>query len=335
MDRVDAYVSQPHFLDHIAPIWAALPDEMRGSFYADRGVAAHARRRGIEPASWTSSAMREQIPTLVAGAGDLVRTHRRPAIYMEHGAGQTYLAKHPSYAGSDARRHVELFLNPSDRVAGYNRVSRPTARQVTIGCPRLDRHHLAGHRRRGLGRPVIALTWHWNCLVAPETRGAFAHYRGALAELAAGPWEIIGHGHPRLFADPRLEQAYRAAGIEVVRDFEEVLERADLLVADNSSALYEFASTGRPVVVMNAPWYRRDVEHGLRFWEYADVGVQVDGPDELVAGIEHALADPPAQRRRREAVSDQVYAHRDGTAAQSAAAAIAEWLDAREERAAA
>ena len=60
-----------------------------------------------------------------------------------------------------------------------------------------------------------------------------------------------------------------------MRDFDEVMERSTLYICDNSSTLYEFASTGRPVVVLNAPWFRRDIEHGLRFWEHADVGVSV------------------------------------------------------------
>ena len=49
---------------------------------------------------------------------------------------------------------------------------------------------------------------------------------------------------------------YEAHGIEYVPDFDDVLRRADVYACDNSSTLYEFASTGRPVVVLNAPWYR-------------------------------------------------------------------------------
>jgi glycosyltransferase involved in cell wall biosynthesis len=340
---VDAYASQPHFLDHIAPLWRALDDRIRGTFLVDRSIASHARRRGIDAQAGTSHQLRGRTgPVLVAGVGDLRRVaRRRRAIYMEHGAGQTYLTKHHSYAGGGGRSAVGLFLNPSARVEGLNRAAWPSAAQATIGSPRLDRFHgeaarTAARFPAAKRRPTIAVTFHWDCLVVPETRGALAHYRPALEQLAAGPWEVIGHGHPRLFDDgaARLRQAYAQVGIRIEEDLEEVLEQADVLAADNTSALFEFASTGKPVVVMNAPWYRRDVQHGMRFWEYADIGVQVDDPSELAAALGEALADRPARRRRREEISTRVYANRDGTAAAAGAAAIAEWLSFRAERAA-
>lgn len=346
-ETVDAYASQPHFLDHILPIWRALPDELRGTFLIDRTIRPHAAARGLEATPATSMHLRGDHlrPIIVAGNGDLIRTHRRPAIFMEHGAGQTYLEKHPSYAGGTGRRHVGLFLNPNATVEGLNRAAAPAAAQATIGSPRLDRFHAEPARvaRRFPSststalRPKVALTFHWRCRVNPETYGALEHYQDTLEELAAGPWDIIGHGHPRLFEDAwaRLEERYRAAGIRPERDFERVLEEADVLVGDNTSAIYEFASTGRPVVLMNAPWYRRHVDHGLRFWQYADVGIQVDEPAALAAGIRKALRDPDTQRRRRETICAAVYANRDGTAAAAGAAAIAEWLSFRAERAAA
>jgi UDP-N-acetylglucosamine:LPS N-acetylglucosamine transferase len=96
-------------------------------------------------------------------------------------------------------------------------------------------------------------------------------------------------------------------------------------VCDNSSTIYEFAATGRPVVVLNGPHYRRDVHHGLRFWDAADVGIQVDHPRDLPDAIEEALRDPEPRRRAREAALGIVYAHRTG-AAQRAAAALTDWM---------
>jgi hypothetical protein len=45
--------------------------------------------------------------------------------------------------------------------------------------------------------------------------------------------------------------------------------------------MWEAAALGIPVVVVNASWYRRDIDHGLRFWEYSDIGPNVDHPADL------------------------------------------------------
>ena len=120
------------------------------------------------------------------------------------------------------------------------------------------------------------------------------------------------------------ERRYQREGIEAVRDFRDVCRRADVYVCDNSSTLFAFAATGRPVVVLNPPWYDRRVDHGLRFWDAADVGVQCNDPRELGPAINEALHDTPGQKRRREAALELVYAYRTG-AAQRAADVLQEW----------
>jgi UDP-N-acetylglucosamine:LPS N-acetylglucosamine transferase len=120
-----------------------------------------------------------------------------------------------------------------------------------------------------------------------------------------------------------MEHYYRAAGIEFVRDFDEVCRRADVYVCDNSSTLFEFASTGRPVVVMNDVSWRRNVHHGLRFWDAAHVGVNVDRADGLVDAVALALEDRAEQRAARSDALDIVYVYRTGAAA--GAAAIGAW----------
>ena len=104
---------------------------------------------------------------------------------------------------------------------------------------------------------------------------------GFLAALAER-WTVLGHGHPRIL--DQLMPVYEELGIEPAYTFEEVLDRASVYCCDNSSTLFEFASLDRPVVVLNPPWYRREVEHGLRFWEAATVGVQV-GDQPLDIGL--------------------------------------------------
>jgi UDP-N-acetylglucosamine:LPS N-acetylglucosamine transferase len=165
--------------------------------------------------------------------------------------------------------------------------------------------------------------------VTPETRPTLNHFTPAFVHLKER-FRVLGHGHPRLYG---IERDYRRAGIEYVPEFADVCRRADVYVCDNSSTLYEFAATGRPVVVLNGPGYRRDVHHGLRFWEAADVGIQVDHPRDLPDAVAEALSDPPKRRRAREAALDLVYAHRSG-AAERAAEAIVAFMDERLEAAA-
>jgi CDP-glycerol glycerophosphotransferase (TagB/SpsB family) len=168
---------------------------------------------------------------------------------------------------------------------------------------------------------VIAFAFHWGCKTSPETGSAWTHYAVVLPETAIR-YKVLGHGHPHIIDS--LTPQYKRMGIEVVRDLDEVFERADLMCFDATSAGYEFASLGRPVVVLNAPWYRRDVNFGLRFWDHADVGVNVDEPGGLLAGIEEALMDSPEQSAKRRAAVEAAYAYTDGKCTERAAMAILE-----------
>jgi hypothetical protein len=241
-----------------------------------------------------------------------------PVVLCEHGAGQSYQGNHSSYAGGRGREQVVLFLCPNEAAAERNRHAYPGVPALAIGCPKLDAYHLSPAKPRG-APPVLALSFHWDCLVAPESRWAFPPYRNVLPGLASA-YHVLGHGHPRVW--PRLEEQYRNMRLEPVADFDEVMRRADLYICDNSSTLFEFASTGRPVVVLNAPYYRREVNHGLRFWEAATVGIQCDDPHLLLQAVKQALADLPEQQAARQAAVSLAYAHTDGRAAERGAEAI-------------
>ena len=266
---------------------------------------------------------------LVASHMDMARairstSKRRPSrvILAQHGAGQSYggdprsdhVAAYPGGAGNDA---VGLFLVPNEHAAQRWRDRYPAAAVSVVGCPKLD---TLPAREPGPG-PVVALSFHWGPQFIPEVRSALEWHRSGLRALAE-QFTVIGHAHPRRHNPAGL---YRRLGIEFVPDFADVCRRADVLVADNTSVLFEFASTGRPVVVMNAPWYRRDVTHGLRFWDASTVGPQADQPGELVDAVTRALALDPADASARNDAVDLAYAYRTG-AAQRAADAIAAWL---------
>jgi hypothetical protein len=285
MGRVIAYASRPHYADHVAP----LADRL-----ADVDVAVVASYRDL----------------------CLARRTQRRIVLMQHGAGQSYSDENPAYPGGRDNDAVGLFLTPNHHSADRWRARYPRAAVEVVGSPRLDDLPV---RSPGEG-PVVAFGWHWSCSHSPECSTAFPFYsQGVLA--AARTYTVLGHGHPRR---SDLARFYRKAGIEYVPSFEEVCRRADVYVADNTSSLFEFAATGRPVVVLDSPRYRRDVDHGLRFWDAADVGVRIQRPEQLVPAIARALELRDEDVDKREAAVDVVYAYR-GDAADRAAEVIRAW----------
>lgn len=288
---IDAYASEPHYREHIAPVLAALPDGLRGSW----------SRRGTGP-------------VIVAGYKDMLGVGDRPVILMEHGAGQTYGGGYPSYAGGRNREAVRLFLCPSERVADLNRTRYPQTPAVAVGCPKLDA--LIGVKPGH----AIGFAWHWNAQVCPESRSALRHYAPFLGDVAARH-ETVGTAHPRIAS--AAAKVYADAGIEVV-DTGGLMARAALLIVDNSSIGWEFIALDRPVIWANAPWYRRDAHHGLRFWEDADI--QVDEPSQLEDAIATAQEDAPEHRMRRRSIAAALYGPRDGKSSERAATAIIEHI---------
>jgi hypothetical protein len=335
---MDVLAFELQFIDHVAPVWHAL-GEVKGRFLTDPALLAHARLRGIEAESVDVQAIRRSSPppkavrspvgprAFVASIGDTKVGRRlgyRRFAFMEHGIGQAYAgghgtARHPSYAGGADRDDTELFLVPNDYSAALWQRAYPAARVEVVGTPKLD-----GLPRRTPGPgPVVAISFHWPAFVAPEAGTALPHYRAVLPGLAKR-FEVIGHCHPKADWPTRMERVYRRAGIAFEPDFDVVLRQADAYICDNSSSMYEFAATGRSVVVLNAPTYRRTITHGLRFWEAAAVGINVDEPAQLIAAIERALEQRPDDVAERERALDIVYAHRSG-GAERAARALQAW----------
>jgi hypothetical protein len=295
---VDTLSSAPHYRSHSIPLWDALQVDMRGDRF-DLDTSGRSKRTDGSRA------------VLVASARDMghawMRGYRRIAL-MEHGAGQSYTGfDNSGYPGSPGRDFIGLFLSPNEGAAAKDRAAYPRARVEVIGDPVLDTlprglvdlwtgsaADVSDALERDLygtdDDPVVAISFHWNWTRLPELTSAAPHFLSALPELARR-WKVIGHAHPRMI--DQLEPIYERCGIEVVRSFEEVCRRASVYACDNSSSIFEFASTGRPVVLLNAPWFRRDVEHGLRFWAAAGVGRQVDRPEELAEVIECSLSEPP------------------------------------------
>lgn len=323
IEVLDVLATERHYVDHVAPVWWAMPADRRGTFVTTKTLEAHARRQGIDPFVVRHYTVPPgDAAVLVAGIRDVRIAEdagRRP-ILLEHGAGQNYGNDHGSYSGGVDRQAVELFLTPNDVVAERNRRSYPGARHVVVGCPRLDRWaHLEPRRQH----PAIA--FHWDCSVAPEAGSAFRWYHRELRRTREHFGTLIGHAHPRAW--PTVSLPYRKAGLLQLTEIDEVLELASVYVVDNSSTGWEAMAVGIPVVWLNAPHWRRDVELGLRFWEYADAGVQVDEASQLIGAIEEALEDSPALQERRAEVVGEIYGELDGKASLRAADAICDYLD--------
>lgn len=308
---MDFLATAPHYRDHLSAVRDALPQAARGAYV-------------------TAGQPGPDEPILVASYGDLKEAEdmgRTRIAIMEHGAGQSYGGRHGrqtgSYAGGQGRGGASLFLHPGNHPAARDRAAYPQARVEVVGSPHLD----TLPQREGNPGRVVAFSFHFNGPLNPETRNSYPMFFPEIARLA-GQYQLLGHGHPKLWQMGRppqnLASRYRRFGIEPVESFAEVCRRADVYVCDNSSTLFAFAATDRPVVVLNPPWYDRRVNHGLRFWEAASVGVNCDSAETLAECIDEALRDTPEQQAKREAALDLVYAFRTG-AAQRAADVLMEW----------
>ena len=332
---IDFFARRVHFVDHMLPIWEAMNNAPeRGKFYVPECIAEHAIGKGIADVvplhsnseiSAIACAPDGIGPLVVSAYGDLQiakhKTPQRPFIMMEHGVGLTPSESHPGYAGGTGmRRQVDLFLAPNDYIRRKSAKALPGVAQVVVGTPKLDDWSRKMHIRETPAKPVVCISFHWNGeKVSREAGNAFLHYRDVLDELAhQDGFTLIGHGHPKLLWF--LEKEYQARGIEVVKDFEEVMLRADLYVNDCSSTMYEFCATGKPVVILNAPWFRRDTNLGIRFWEYTDIGPQVNEPGELLSVIGNSLLVDQYACARKKMVHD-LYPFL-GCSAQRAAGAI-------------
>ncbi|MEO8247202.1 MAG: hypothetical protein ABI622_08820, partial [Chloroflexota bacterium] len=213
---IDVLASAPHYADHLAAVFGALPGDTRGSFMTtDTKTAERVRSLGYVPSEPRGS----DRPVLAAAYGDMKRASnlgRSQIALMEHGAGQSYGGRgvqHGSYAGGAHRDAASLFLHPGPHPAARDQRAYPRARVEVVGSPHLD----TLPRREGPPGRVVAFTFHFNGPLCPETRTAYPDFFPFIAGLA-GQYELLGHGHPMLWTAGRpgrqLADRYRAVGIE-------------------------------------------------------------------------------------------------------------------------
>lgn len=299
---IDCFASEPHFWSHCQPLFEGLYGSERGTLYLGRRV------HNPPPEAVRTNPLPTGGPILVASFSDYRRVRQRPVVFLEHGSGQSYKSatgqpdRNPSNPGGKERESVILFLNTNESVAERNRQWYPHTPSVVVGSPKMDA--LLTIPRPSNESPVVALSWRWENGQTQESKSALRHYLPSLPKLAE-QFTVIGHGHPRAWR--HLEKTYSRLGIEPVRDFEDVVARADVLLVDNSSVGPEWMALDRPLVWLNSPTYRRSVHHGGRFWLWTEGIPTCDHPSELLALIDYALSDPPEVRCRRKEIVDEVY----------------------------
>lgn len=284
---IHAYASEPHYARHVTAVWKNLPDDLRGRTFIRKDPV-----KGMPGKDYL----------LVGGLIDALHHPENRLIYVEHGAGQSYLgapsrsAEFYPHRNSVHPPNVVAYISPRQSVASA--WGRPA---FAAGCPALD--DIVGNR--SFSRKAV-ITFHWDAgRVSPEASSAIDHWVKHLPtmfqHLRDAGYEVVGHAHPRYEKLPKL---WERLEIPFEADADDVLTTAALLIADNTSLMYEAAALDIPVIALNCPQYRRTVEHGLRFWS-AVPGWQVDDIDGfLKIDIEdYVIADPTRDMRHEAAVA--------------------------------
>lgn len=259
---------------------------------------------------------------LAASASDAHLVAPKPVVYFERGSGQTYDMDARTYESESFSTGVihnaRLFLCPNRFVAQRRQNRHPHALAIVIGSPRLDRYEHGVHA--GVERGTIAIAWKAHREPIPELHSAYRHFQHGLMSLA----RTLNHGGMRtvVTCHPRARATYGRATQRVGWewwDTEDVLDRAHVLIADNTSLAYEFAALARPVIMLRSPEWRTHVHHGLRFWECipGPETTEVDLLPELI--IRSMNEDPWADLR---ACARDVHPVLDGRAAWRGAEAI-------------
>ncbi|MEN1760775.1 CDP-glycerol glycerophosphotransferase family protein [Anoxynatronum sibiricum] len=331
LKKIDFFAWERQYFDHLLPVWEKIPDDRKGIFYMACSVneiykniienkkMAVKSRQSIEEMVKEINLPNEKQNMLIMADNNAkyVGKIERCMVRLAHGCGQTFITNDPYY---ELMQKFSLILVPNEYAQNFFQNYFPEKSIEIVGCPKLDKW--SRELKRSNGKPPhIVFSFHFDRDFVPETKTTWPYYKEKVFELSKSlDWKVSVHGHPKIYDQISLE--CQEEGINTIMHFEEVIETADLYVCDYSSTIYEFAYTGRPVVLLNAPWYRRDVEHGIRFWEFSNVGINCDEPADLKSCIEQALIDRMEIQVDREKAVKKVYSFIDGSASEKAATAI-------------
>lgn len=326
------FASRRNYLDHLAPIWLALPLSARGPFRLPVPLHDAAAAMGI-PASLDDVV--EDGLAVVASFHDYLAYTRGPVVFVEHGVGQVWQPPHQSGPGGPGRDRVALFLSPSPAVAALNARLYPSARHEVVGMPSMDswphtrprRYETSDRELPGDGPLVVIVKWDNAGVGHPGARWAWPDHRAALEVLpfflseGGYPFPLF-HAHPR--AQARVFPWAEECGYEVVATLEEVARQARAVICDNSSAAFQLAALGCPVGWLESATYPGpSVNLPPRFTSLAYLLPVLRPGGDLLAFVEDILTDrPEAAAARRLLVASTLPLHDGGSAARAAAAIL-------------
>ena len=313
--KFDFLARQAYYVDHLAPIWNTLQPQQRGSFFClGTEVQTYAAKKLSNPmfGTYVDEGDCGEYPILTAAYGDAVRAadhdEGRQVILLEHGAGLTF--GKAAYADGTGQRY-KMAMIPVQSQYVLQKV-HPEVSQVPhpiIGVPKMDKWFIDfSHEHVMPKRPTVALTFHHGDQHSrpAEVGSAWEHYIDVLP-LLGKRYRLLVHAHPS--SAVAVKEACALWGIEMLEDYDEVFRQADILVNDCGSAAYEFCATGKPVILLNAPWFDRKARWGIRFWDYANIGLQVDEPEQLEQAIERVMLAPDEHRVNRHRMVHDLFAY--------------------------
>lgn len=334
--KVNMLATQRQYLDHLLPVWKALPEEVRGRFFVPEKPSSLTRGEdilayyaiggedipGLETFDGVYPAIEETF--VVSSYGDLrglLNRGDRPVCLAEHGIGR-FIPEALTPAcpgGTGLRAFVGLFLTPNQQAVDRNLATYPEARCRAIGVPKLDRWHSAPKKRKG-NPPVVAITSHWDCSMCDWTRSAWMRFKPAFLELTER-YQVLGTGHPRII--DQLIPHYERLGIQWTKELQDVFEHADLLIGDFTSAMDEFASLGRPVVRILPDNGEKANEGALFGGDHP--GIAVFSPSDLPSAVAVSLRGGKTLTEQRNKSVEASMTFRDGKCSERAAAEIMAW----------
>lgn len=353
--------SEKHYLEHLIPTFLALPEEYRGLFHINgaalcdlacsKGILGKdvryfdlRRENPLDPRSFEvkSPLKLDKGPGYVMCSSIIdaqrVREYEplKKLILCEHGCGQTYEHGSSSYAGGLDRGWLSLCLVPGERPWAKQLQKYPEIPCAKTGCPKLDsfKDYVKPDKILQMSNMVVGVSTHYDLGICPEASSAFVYFWNQVEALVkANPktW-FVGHTHPRVNGLPWekwTELKTVCPNVKVTHDFDDIMQEADLYIIDQSSTAFEFAALDKPVILLNSPHFRREINHGMRFWEFANIGVQCEYADNLQEKMIEALMGEytNAYTERRREVTKLIYSVPLGQASKATAEVLVAFVN--------